>query len=399
MKLGKYVKEKEKELKNISKCRVENIESDRNRPDNERDYARILYSSSFRRLQGKMQLFIPNEENFHRNRLTHSLEVAQISHSIAQKIGMQDTLTVQSCSLAHDIGNPPFGHAGEKHLSACSPTSHYEGNAQTFRILRHIEEKHHDFNGLNLTIRTMLGIVKYPQKFSKSTKKYLYPKDFELIEKWIDNYKIKLRTIDCEIMDIADEIAYAAHDLEDALHKRCFSIDELLHEFQHHPIYKEAYNTFFKIVSRARNFASKGIVYRSSEEFETLFKKELTSDIVNTLVNDIDVIEEENNFKLGLKHVKLLSEALKKLTFNAITRKPNIIRYELVGKTVIQGLYNVYMDKKFNKENLLLPANYRESTNQERTVLDYIGGMMDSYAIAQYKIYYGKSSLEKLYVK
>ena len=148
-------------------------ESNRQRPDGEyqRDYTRILYASSFRRLQGKMQLFAVQSDQFIRNRLTHSLEVSQIARSIATEIGYSgsDIYVVEACALAHDIGNPPFGHAGERYLNELSRQfGGFEGNAQTLRILTTVEQKRADFQGVNLTYRTLLGILKYYNSFNKS---------------------------------------------------------------------------------------------------------------------------------------------------------------------------------------------------------------------------------------
>lgn len=135
------------------------------RDESMRDYARVLYSSSFRRLQGKMQLLGIDSSRFNRNRLTHSLEVAQIARSIAMDLGLGNSVVAETCSLAHDIGNPPFGHAGEEILNELSlDFGGYEGNAQAFRILRTLEKKHYSYDGLNLTIRTLFGITKYFHK-------------------------------------------------------------------------------------------------------------------------------------------------------------------------------------------------------------------------------------------
>jgi predicted deoxyguanosinetriphosphate triphosphohydrolase len=127
------------------------------RDDSMKDYARILYSSSFRRLQGKMQLLGINSTNFTRNRLTHSLEVAQIARSIAYNLELDKIIFTESCSLAHDLGNPPFGHYGEVILNNLAKDyGGYEGNAQTFRILRKLEKKHHEYEGLNLTLKNTI---------------------------------------------------------------------------------------------------------------------------------------------------------------------------------------------------------------------------------------------------
>lgn len=371
------------------------------------DYSRVLYSSSCRRLQGKMQLFVPKSQVFYRNRLTHSHEVAQISKTIAQKLQLKDTLTVQTCSLAHDIGNPPFGHAGEIFLSEICDKNPYEGNAQTFRILNRIEERHHDFNGLNLTIRTMLGTVKYfkseteiitkencEDKIMKN-KKFLYDSDYETVKRWFADYEIDHKTIDCEIMDLSDEISYAIHDLEDALSLKYFTIDELLYEFSIREEYKNVIVEFKKMNVRARQFAEKANTYRSSEEYAMLYRKELTSVLANAFVSDIDLVDG----KLGYKNLGQLVNGLKKLTFEAIKRQPDIIEYEQLGKHVLTKLYKLYTDKKYNRDMVLLPANYRNIKNWNRRVQDYIGGMMDIYAIQQYEKYFGKLNNKGIYFK
>ena len=304
--LEEYARKKEKELSKIKNKRKKNKEGNnfnsRDRDNQERDYARILYSSSFRRLQGKMQLFIPYTSRFNRNRLTHSLEVAQIAGSIARKLKLKDTLTVQACSLAHDIGHPPFGHSGEETLNNISQSGvRFEGNAQTFRILHHLEEKHFDFNGLNLTYRTLLGTVKYFQTHAQNGHKFLYDKDYDFVKKIVDKHKLTLKTIDAEIMDIADEIAYAAHDLEDAFYFKSFTIDELLYEFKINKKYKDAYELFRSIVKKSKKFASKAKTYKTSEEYLILFKKQiilisLTLSTISHKIKNRKVVLENKNY-------------------------------------------------------------------------------------------------------
>lgn len=407
--LNNYVKRKEKELDNIKNIRVYPKYDGSTyyfRDDADIDYSRVLYSSSCRRLQGKMQLFVPKSQVFYRNRLTHSHEVAQISKTIAKRLMLQDIITVQTCSLAHDIGNPPFGHAGEIFLSKISPENPYEGNAQTFRILNKLEERHYDFNGLNLTIRTMLGIVKYFKSEKeeitingktqiKNNKKFLYNIDYNLVNDWLNEYQISHKTIDCEIMDLSDEIAYAIHDLEDALRLKFFTIDEILYEFSIRSEYKDVMTDFKKIITKAKSFAAKAIAYKTSEEYAMLFRKELTSLLASEFVRDINLV----NGKLGYSKYKNLVNGLKKLTFEAIKRQPDIIEYEQLGNHVLTRLYEIYNDKEYNRDMVLLPANYRDTTNWERRILDYIGGMMDIYAIQQYEKYFGKLDNKGIYFK
>jgi dGTPase len=408
--LEDYCKEKEAELANVRNVRIDNSHNgtpEYFRSNADIDYSRVLYSSSCRRLQGKMQLFIPKSQVFYRNRLTHSHEVAQFSKTISKRLKLEDNITVQTCALAHDIGNPPFGHAGEIFLSSVCKESPYEGNAQTFRVLNFIEERHHDFNGLNLTIRTMLGVVKYLHPFMEvitdesgqsieiKNKKFLYEDDYKLVKSWLDKYNIDHKTIDCEIMDISDEVAYAIHDLEDALRLKYFTIDELIYEFSIREEYKGVIIDFKKFNVQARQFAEQAHAHRTSEEYSMLYRKELTSILANAFVRDIDLIDG----KLGYKNYGLLVSGLKKLTFETIKRQPDIIEYEQLGKHVLTRLYELYDDRTYNKNMVLLPANYRGVTNWERNVQDYIGGMMDIYAIQQYEKYFGSLTNKGIYLK
>ena len=215
-------------------------ENTRDRLDGEfqRDYSRIMYASSFRRLQGKMQLLGIKPDQFFRNRLTHSLEVAQIARSIARSAGytQEESFIVEAGALAHDIGNPPFGHSGERKLHQLFKNAGgFEGNAQTLRILTSVEKKKKEFNGLNLTYRTLLSVVKYFHKYKEDNgviySKFIYDDDYDLLSKFVNNNQVKMRTLDVQIVDIADEIAYAAHDLEDGLRQKCYTIEEILQDF------------------------------------------------------------------------------------------------------------------------------------------------------------------------
>lgn len=397
-----YAKEQEQLIKCLE-YRAYDYKDDRsNRQELMRDYARVLYSSSFRRLQGKMQLLGVDSSRFNRNRLTHSLEVAQIARSIASDLGLEDTVVTETASLAHDIGNPPFGHYGEVVLNELSQDcGGFEGNAQTFRILHSLEKKHYDYQGLNLNIRTLFAITKYFYKRNsdgeKSYKKFLYDEDFDFLKLHLDKKGVDIKkSIDAQIMDLADEIAYAAHDLEDAISFGMISIGEIVHEFKISKKYNGALETITNIAKEVQHKASKSTNLNSSEEYLMVLKKELTSTIVNILCTDIGLVDGE----LGYKKYSLLAEGLKKLLFNAVLRKKDIQLYELKGEKIIRGLYEVYTDEKFNKDNKLLPAELRSIHDcKGRVVTDYISGMMDSFAIQEYEKYFGKKSTEKVYFK
>jgi len=224
------------------------------RSESRRDYARLIHSPAFRRLQGKTQLFRGLESDFFRNRLTHSLEVAQIAKSIAIKINSKknsyfkdnpiDTELVEIAGLAHDLGHPPFGHTGEEALDKCMKNfGGFEGNAQTLRILARLEKKQlSDMShlpvgitpegedkrlGLNLCYRTLASILKYDKQIpsnrdgSASVAKGYYRSESHLVENIKRNVLMerttskRFKTLECSIMDISDDIAYSVYDLED----------------------------------------------------------------------------------------------------------------------------------------------------------------------------------------
>ncbi len=389
-----------------------------------RDYSRILYSSAFRRLQGKMQILGINSTAFYRNRLTHSLEVEQIARSIAKllavSIGMEDSmynddiLVIQAAALAHDIGHPAFGHKGERVLNELAHMNelNFEGNAQNFKILRNIEKKDATNKGLNITWRTLLAINKYNIKEDKTKKKFLYSDDFEKLSLIRDKAKLKnVRTLDVQIIELADDIAYAVHDLEDALSLALFTIDDILFEYSRNN--KEDYRLFLDIVEEAKQYALGSNSYDTQEEYSKVFRCKLTSLLTDKFVNDITlskVSEEdaykngvsEDNFELTLDKYKNLCHSLKSTIFNGVMRSPEVALYELKGEAIIKSLFYLFAIDERNANCILLPMEYRPKTaikgnnadalryEKERIMnaIDYIAGMMDTFAIHEYEKYF-----------
>jgi dGTPase len=197
------------------------------RTEFERDRARVIHSAAFRRLQGKTQIFPPAWVDFLRTRVTHSIEVAQIGRALAVRFKVPESLVEAAC-LAHDLGHPPFGHDGEECLDEfMRPYGGFEGNAQTLRVVTRLEEKSRHYQGLDLTRGTLLGTIKYPFARSAGENKFIYDDDVANLEEFL--YKgsgygfvrspgVEARcTVINSIMDIADDIAYSVHDLEDGI--------------------------------------------------------------------------------------------------------------------------------------------------------------------------------------
>ncbi|NLR28537.1 deoxyguanosinetriphosphate triphosphohydrolase-related protein [Streptococcus mutans] len=388
--------------------------------DFNRDYARVIYSTAFRRQQGKMQLLEVNGKAFYRNRLTHSFEVAQIARAIVDNLKhvtklqdrdadfMKATRVVETASLVHDIGNPPFGHHGERVLDQLTDDVRYEGNAQGIRILRTIEKKSSDYRGLNLTYRTLAGIIKYNVSGeNKNAKKFLYKEDYKELNDKFNKKEILLRTLDVQIVDLADEIAYCAHDLEDTLAEHYFTIEEFIHNLSSKLKNgtNDTLNQFKEWVREAREIAEKS---QQSDDFNFYFRRALISKIVDNLVRDVGVIKIDDKFRertgtvneeeLGFKTYGDLASSLKTTVFNEVTKSDSIILYENMGTKVLKGLYEMYTDESYNRKGLLLPIEYRwsggDETDKKQKVLDYIGGMMDTYAIDTYKKHFGKEPFE-----
>lgn len=224
------------------------------------------------------------------------------------------------------------------------------------------------------------------------------------------------QTFDCAVMDLADEIAYAAHDLEDALQLKYINADELLYLFEKEADdlkylkkyckngdkseIKSAHEKLKELIETARDKAktAKG---PSDDIFDSIFRKELSAEIVNTLITDIEYTAEKDT--LGFEKHNVLCKGLKTLLFNAIENDSRmILYYEKQGKIVLEGLYEVFSDKKFNKGNCLLPSAYQQyetEPQRKRMIIDYIAGMQETFAIEQYEKYFGADSLDKVYRK
>lgn len=398
-------------------------EDARYRPDGpfQRDYARIMYSSSFRRLQGKMQLLGIKNDQFFRNRLTHSLEVAQIARSIAGTIQYSpgESYIVEAGALAHDLGNPPFGHAGERFLNEeFADIGGFEGNAQTLRILTNLEKKRPEFRGLNLTYRTMLSVVKYFNKFDREAfkngenkkQKFIYDEDYDLLKKFIEENEIKIRTLDVQIVDIADEIAYAAHDLEDGLRVKAYTIDEILHDYKAQYGESDCYQVFEDTVNKSREKAGYGQCNIESTQYSKLFRQELASSLINLALKDIGLVpvtekmvlktQTKQKEELGFLSYSELIHGLKDIVFKCINHNDEVYHYEQEGKKVIKFLKEFY-----SNDIIYLPPEYRArelmsqyedlkdkdpDCLQQRLICDYIAGMMDSYAVSVYEKYSGR---------
>jgi dGTPase len=332
----------------------------------QRDRDRILHTTAFRRLEYKTQVFIIFEGDHFRTRLTHTLEVAQIGRSLARTLGANEDL-VESICLAHDLGHPPFGHSGEDILN-CLMKDHggFNHNVHSLRIVTELEKRYPDFPGLNLTWETREGIVKHETEYDISYAKHYNP---------------KLRGhLEAQISNVADELAYTAHDLDDGLRSGMLNAQMLSGV--------ELWEITLESAAGERNVLS------------DLERHRLIRQMVGLLITD--VIEATNSRIKNAKVKKALD--LQKLDHNVVGYSDDMLRRNREIKDFLySNLYRhhrvVRMAKKAEKilselfvayqnEPDMLQDHYRnlvEERGLERTICDYLAGMTDRYAIQEYE--------------
>lgn len=374
------------------------------RSEFERDRARIIHSAAFRRLQGKTQVFGVYEGDFFRTRLTHSLEVAQIAKGIALGLGA-DTDLVEAVCLAHDLGHPPFGHTGEHTLhELMRHHGGFEGNAQTFRLLTHLERKHAAYEGLNLTYQTLDGVLKYKTCIdtavlaaSDGPVKGFYAWDRELVET-VSNYtgSGSARSCECQIMDVADDIAYSVHDLEDSLKAGLISVSD----FQRVPSPRVVHAVNAKLAPLGHTVSDEvirrelvGIAERLEELEHTagrVARKMLTRDLIHEFASAV-AIQPDGCIDAELAS-RVRIEVLKAFESYKVIFNPRVTTLGHKGKEVLRRLFAV-LDQ--GQESVgLFPEDHGEDyeralvegdeTARKRVICDFLAGMTDSYAMRFY---------------
>ena len=341
----------------------------------QRDRDRIIHSASFRRLKHKTQVFVNTEGDHYRTRITHSIEVAQIARSIAKYLNLNDDLA-ETLSLAHDLGHTPFGHAGEEALNECmNDFGGFDHNLQTLRIIMFLENKYLKFNGLNLTIETLDGLLKHNGVITdlSSIKKLIGLKNF--------NNKInfsKSPSIEAQISAISDDVAYNNHDIQDGIKAKMFDLNDLI-EIN---FFKSIYNSH---INNIKNNNKDILIYQIIRDSIDLMVKDL---IINTIKNiKINKIKSFKNILLYKKSIVCFSEKFlnieKEIRFFLRTKMYNnkkVLVKNNEGKKIIKKLF-LTIDKSPKK---YLTVDQLKK-NKYRAIADYIAGMTDRYAINLYK--------------
>jgi dGTPase len=372
----------------------------------ERDRDRILHSSAFRRLQGKTQVFGIGQADFYRTRLTHSIEAAQIARAIANNLLVEQPLLqrclapelAEAAALAHDLGHPPFGHAGEQTLDACmlevnrrahlkgKRTLRFEGNAQTFHILVAAEPKSPAYPGLNLTRATLAGVLKYPFEQDIRNNKFIFSSDIptakwalqqsgSVLEKRSQSKKHPKTSIACQILDWADDCAYSIHDVEDALQAQFLNPGDLENVrfvrrvAAHYEATREEEAvpklTFSEIRERLVDL-EKRIRPRASGD-ERAHRKAAMRNILNDLITSVSVQACSNNrrsdfsWQLVIPHEsRILSVLCKSVIWEAVITDPRVAAMSAKGREILRDLFHFLMEEVLDKKSSdLFPRYYR----------------------------------------
>lgn len=345
-----------------------------------RDRDRIIHSGSFRKLEYKTQVFLNQEGDFFRTRLTHSIEVSQIARSITSHLGLSESLA-EAIALAHDLGHTPFGHIGGDTLDEClREDGHHNGfdhNFQSFRVVSRLEKRYNGFDGLNLTFATLEGILKHSYPYKKSFLPSYIDEQF-----YLDTHP----SIEAMVVDRADEIAYITHDIDDGVNSGLIRFEDL----------RES-SLIVEILQKVKN---EGIKEEEDEMFRYRFVSHLINHLVYSLIeyskDKIDntqiyaaSLDSKNELPIGFD-AKLETEIkkLKKLLFAKLYQHKDIMTKMFAGKQAIKGLYSGLME-----EPKMLPKFYYkqlESKEKHRVIADYIASMSDRYALSFYNEMYGR---------
>ncbi|OFX06009.1 MAG: deoxyguanosinetriphosphate triphosphohydrolase [Alphaproteobacteria bacterium RIFCSPHIGHO2_12_FULL_63_12] len=347
----------------------------------QRDRDRVVHAVSFRRLMHKTQVFISNEGDHYRTRLTHSLEVAQISRSIARILKLDEDLA-ECVALAHDLGHPPFGHTGEDVLKECMAAQDgFDHNAHTLRLLTKLERRHARFGGLNLAWETLEGVVKHngPLTGPDAVKKEPLPAAIAEYAKTHDLWLDSFASLEAQVAAIADDIAYNNHDVDDGLRAGLFSFEAALEL----PLVGEAIRRVGKIYPDA----PRDIVIA-----------EAVSDLIGAMIGDVVAQTRAQLDELKPKDADAVRHAgrqivdfspgmkaqlggLRAFLHENVYRHYKVNRARSQARRVVRALFDVFVDEP----GTLPPAWRAPADALPRSVCDYIAGMTDRYALREHE--------------
>jgi dGTPase len=349
-----------------------------------RDRDRIIHSTAFRRLKGKTQVFVANEGDYFRTRLTHSLEVAQIARSIAHSLEL-DVDLAETIALSHDLGHPPFGHAGEDELHKCmTPWGGFDHNVQTFRVITKLEVRYPAWDGLNLTWETLEGIIKHNGPVSQ----HMGEPSWKAITDFNDQWNLRPDTfasLEAQVAAIADDIAYNNHDVDDGLRAELFTIADLMDVPMIGPALKSVQKDWPAINDRL--WRLEGVrrmigVMIADVLSETL--RRLAEDDIRT---PEDVRTAKRQMVAFSKGVFDDLSRLRGFLYERMYKHYKLNRTRSYAKRTLNEMFNLFMHEPdtLPTEWFQLVCSKDSETARARVICDYIAGMTDAYAIDEHR--------------
>ena len=364
------------------------------RSDYQRDRDRIVHSSAFRRLVYKTQVFLNHEGDLFRTRLTHSLEVAQLGRSIARSLHLNEDL-VEAIALAHDLGHTPFGHAGQDALNEClkshnSNSAGFEHNLQSLRVVDSLEERYPSYNGLNLTFETREGILKH---CSRRNARHIEAREpGGVAQRFVDQQSVnepwRQPGLEAQLANLADEIAYNAHDIDDGVRSGLLTLEQLQDVALFRQYSREALAQHPSLKGRRLLFEAIRLML-SAQVYDVM---EATRQALDKAAPpDVDAVRKHLPLVSFTPAMAAQSADLKKFLFHNLYRHPQVLEKMQQAQQVVRDLFTAYM-----ADPARMPQAHADrfdgsdtphsaSTKPERVVADYIAGMTDRFAAKEHK--------------
>ena len=341
------------------------------RSEFQRDRDRIIHSTAFRRLEYKTQVFLNHEGDLFRTRLTHSIEVAQIARTLARSLRLNEDL-VEATALAHDLGHTPFGHVGQDVLNECMKDyGGFEHNLQSLRVVDHLEEHYGAFDGLNLTFETREGILKH---CSLTNARQLG----DLGQRFIDKTQPSL---EAQLTNLADEIAYNNHDIDDGLRSGLLTMKQMEEVELFARLHRQ-------VVSQYPGLPGRRELYETIRLMITAMTADLVATsaelIAQAAPQSIDEVRAGPPLIRFSQKMREETTALKRFLYANLYRHYKVNRMRVKASRIVRELFEAFMT-----DPVLLPFDYQvqpgDTMKQARKIADYIAGMTDRYAIREHK--------------